>query len=421
MTKIVIDSIASLKRALAQPGLAVILDENTYRAPTLQRDEEAMRIAGLPRKIVGVKGDSFCVERADGKKVYQDFPGRDGLVTSGDNSFSIVSTTEDGKVDRLTYRLVDPSEPYEPSRLVINHPMIDPAVIDREREEKNRLISERQDRIVAAKARMDAVRNAPAIAPEPEYAVLESTMKTVIRDSLVALKREGKYLGMDQLMDILVASPIVHEADFSEFEKGENLTVPRSLLQPEASALLDEAYYELASKPRGSWREYQYVDEAGAPVPGSGPSALVSLGNGSSLDIAAEDGVPFDTDFFAKKMMQYEGYRFLEKVQSEMALEEANEKLARFNFTVGNVYQDMTIGGHRFSKVTITDVERNDKGDISVLSLSMSKRGSKKTWTGQVKATDMAETLDLLHPVAAQKPETVAPARPAIQTPLPGF
>lgn len=427
MTEIKINSLASLKRALAQPGLVLILDENTYMGHTLQRDPEAMRIAVMPRKIIDVKSDSFSFERGDGKTVYQNFPLRFGLLTSGDNSFSIVAKKADSdEMNRITYRVVDPSVAYEPSRLPINHPMLPQEVIDQELAEKAAAEKAIEDRILAAKDRISAVKASPPVQPDPEYQVFADTMETVIRDVVISLKKENRHLGVDQLVDTILQSPVVRETDFAEFAEfvqSEDVVVPHGALPVEATALVDEAYYDLTSKPRGTWREYRVADKDDS-LSSNKPDriAFVSLGNGQALDIVLDAGETFSPEFLLKKMLRYESYQFLEKVRSDLELEQANQKISQFNFAVGNVYKNLEIGRHRFATVTVTDIDRNDKGQIDTLGLSMTKRGSKNQWTARLKASELADRIVLPSTSPLSFPQKAEPAAtPARTSPAPGF
>ncbi len=405
MSKIEINSIASLKRALSQPGIAVIMDESTSMGDYFRRNPEAMRVAGQPRKIKEVRSADAIVERADGMKMHMTFPSRENLETRGDDSFVIITKDSDGRAYRSAYRVVDPGKEYEPSRLTINHPPIDPAIVERERAEAQKTLQDRESRIEAARDRLRVLREEHTPRVDPEYAVFKEVLETVVRNALEthAQEQASRILSEDALRQLITDSPVMKEAEYAEFVQSADILIPKSYLPPESLASHTEAENNISQKPRGAWCEFKQVDDDGAVVQRQHNSAIVSMGDGTVMTLSVAE--PLTPASIHARMISRECYEMRNHVEKTIAMEKANVHLEKFSFSVGNTFRDIQIGRERFSTATIQNIVRNkETGLIETIDLSLKKRGSRNSWNASLTAQSLA----------AKLPE---PAQPAITPP----
>lgn len=416
MDKIRINSIASLKEVLQRPGVGLILDRSTSLEHMLQRNPDAMRVASMPRTIEAVRSKDIIVLRGDGSKLHMDIPSRDNLITSDDESVTFVRKDSEGREWQNSYRVVDLSQPYEPSRLSANHPPLDPAVVAAEKAEKENLRAEKERRIETARTRMKELNAIEAPAPTFEYNTLAAAMKQAVTDALVAAKAEGKFLNNDRLEEAVKNSPVVQEAEYAEFVRGDDIVLNVEEIPVERLVITTEASVALAEMPRGAWRRIVNVDNDGAPLDRDFSSAIVSLGDGKTRDVVSHSG-EITPEYLAARMLSHEVYEMRDAVEKVIQREASMARLAGINFEVGKTFKNIVIGRDTFSTATISDIKHAENGDVESVTLSLKKRGSRNLWTASMSPESLANRLPAPDP--AQTPLFQPQTTPRPTTPTP--
>ncbi len=416
MDKVRINSIASLKEVLQRPGVGMILDRSTSLEHMLQRNPDAMRVASMPRTIEAVRSKDIIVRRGDGSKLHIDIPSRDNLITSDDESVTFVSKDSEGREWQSSYRVVDLSQPYEPSRLSVNHPPLDPAIVAAEKAEKENLLAERERRIETARTRMKELNAIEAPAPTFEYNTLAAAMKRAVTDILVAAKAEGKFLNNDMLEKAVKDSPIVQEAEYAEFVRGDDIVLNATDIPVERLVITAEASIALAEMPRGAWRRIVNVDNDGASLDRDFSSAMVSMGDGKTRDVVSHSG-EITPEYLAARMLSHEVYEMRDTVGKAMQREAAMARLAGIDFEVGKTFKNIAIGRDSFSTATISAVKHAENGDVESVTLSLKKRGSRNEWSATLTPESLAARLPAPTPAAPPAPTAARPVTPTNPAP----
>ena len=381
MDAISIKTVADFRRALALPGIVVILERNDVLGDKLRRSPELMQGMSRPRAIHAVRSSDFVFAMPDGSKSYMGMPKAPSLSACGTNVVDILVEGRDGAPQRvIRYRLEMPgsSGAAIPSGLAQAHPPLDDAALARE-------ASEREAGAMARLA-LEAGRNAEhariAALPLPAADTRIDALDAATAAAIGAALDAGISYDDDMAANVMAAT---EGAEFAAFARLPDLEV-EECGDGKSQHQVAEAAISIAHEPRGTWRIVAHARQADRHVH---RETMMSTGRASRARVIdpASEGTAGEAYLRMHRREIYEARIAVEKARKDSADQDA---LRRRGFRQGQSFKGLRLNFQTYSTATVSSV---DEGACAV-TLSLRKRGSPKEY----RATLGAAALDKLAP-----------------------
>lgn len=380
MSRIAIKSLAQLKREVAIPNRVLILDRHDIFHDTLRRSPADVANMSRPRKIIDHSTNGFSYEN-DIRKIHLTYPKAKNIIFNGTNSFTILN---DGKDQKITYRIEDTNDTFLPSHLSENHPFIGESQLKAEKLQAEKIRAEQEKRRLDIEKRIHETRAIPAPPSDPRYAKYRQDLHTAVSAALAK-----KLFYTDEIKSFVEAylenRTNGTEPDFANVSRQQDHVITSEDIMERHCETLEFRKKFSLTHPRGSWTVIRVENKRFSSI----VSTIIATGCHEEPIYSEQSNVVYNNETIISRLHGHEIYKMNNIVEEEIKKEKIKEILKTKNLTIGKEIGPIQIGLDRFSKAQIAEINH----EAGTIKITASKRGSRRRYEGTISLIKLEDKL----------------------------